>query len=93
MIEVPDPTVDDASDEDPVAVEEEAEPAQPEEAQDAAPPEPAPKKETLKDRVNCEACGREVSRFCLKYSHKCKKAPETKVETPAPPPPVLLPTA
>ena len=72
MIEVPDPVHDDETDEEP-----EPEPS----AQDPIIEVPVPQevveepkkgKQRLKDRVQCEACGKEVSLYCLKYSHKCK---------------------
>ena len=44
------------------------------------PPDPPPlkrepAKKSLKDRVKCESCGKEMSAHCLKYSHKCKARP------------------
>ena len=72
MIEVPDPVHDDASSEsaeEPVALPLDEEPVQPQEVEKKKEKRPAP---SLKDRVKCEACGREVSLYCLRYSHKCK---------------------
>ena len=80
MIEVPDPVEDDATEEE---VEEKVEEESAEESAEEPIVEEEPKKQkqTLKDRVNCEACGKEVSLYCLRYSHKCKV-----LKTPKPPP-------
>ncbi len=77
MMEVEDP-----------ALAEEAEDAEDEVAEDGAEevaepipdvcPETAPKKrQNLKERAACPQCGKVVSLYTLKYSHKCKeKKPE-----------------
>ena len=90
MIEVPDPIIDDESSEE--AQEEQEEEQEQESAEDPVVEVPAPEevveepkkgKQTLKDRVQCEACGKEVSLYCLKYSHKCKAQKQV---APKPPP-------
>ena len=90
MIEVPDPVHDDASEsevaEDPEEVVEEVveEAAEEEPAEAEAQPD-KPAKQTLKDRVQCEACQKEISRYCLQYSHKCKAKKNIPEPPPAPP--------
>ena len=66
-------------------------------AQQAEKKPPAAKgkpRQSLKDRVTCEACGKEISRYCLTYSHKCKKKKPVPEPPPPPPePPPLVRTA
>ncbi len=46
-------------------------------------PEPPPlvrqpektQKKSLKDRVQCAQCGKWISEYCHRYSHKCKARP------------------
>ena len=77
MIEIPDPAHDGAS-----SASEPAESvAEPEEPEPPAPERVS--KPSLKDRVRCEACNREVSRYCLEHTHKCKAK---KISDPPPEP-------
>ena len=49
------------------------------------PEEQIPEKKSLKDRVICPDCGRQVSAHCLKFTHRCRKKKEEEKEKPEKP--------